>query len=337
MILVTGGTGLVGSHLLFHLASKSMPVRAIYRDAAKLDTVRKIFAFYTDEADALFRQILWSEASLNDVPALEEAFSGVTHVYHCAALISFDPGDFKALVRANEIGTANVVNLCINHKVRKLCYVSSIAAFGKSPTNPQIDEDTEWQVADTNPYALTKHLAEMEVWRGTQEGVPAVIINPGVIIGPGYWDSGSGRLFRIAEMESRFYPPGGSGFVSVGDVIRMMVQLMESEIENEQFIAVQSNLSYRQVLSDIALALGRQVPSKQIPVWSLNFLWRLDWLGSLFGGRKRKLTKAQARSLTERSYYINDKACHQLGFEFTPLPQSIAFSAEKFRESNPSL
>ncbi len=337
MILVTGGTGLVGSHLLFQLASKGMPVRAVYRDAAKLETVRKLFAFYTEEADAIFGQIVWSEASLNDIPALEKAFARVTHVYHCAALISFDPGDFKALVRTNEIGTANVVNLCVSHKVRKLCYVSSIATFGKSPIATQIDEDTEWQVGNTNPYALTKHLAEMEVWRGTQEGVPAVIINPGVIIGPGYWESGSGRLFRIADKGSRFYPPGGSGFVSVRDVIQMMVQLMESEIENEQFIAVESNLSYHQVLSDIALALGRKVPRKKIPVWSLKLLWRLDWLSSIFGGRNRRLTKAQVTSLTKRSYYKNDKARHQLGFEFTPLLESIAFSAEKFRESNPSL
>ncbi|MGB5236227.1 MAG: NAD-dependent epimerase/dehydratase family protein [Flavobacteriaceae bacterium] len=337
MILVTGGTGLVGSHLLFQLVSKGKPVRAVYRDSAKLETVRKLFALYSDKADTIFTQIEWSEATLNDIPALQKAFSGVTHVYHCAALISFDPGEFKTLINTNEIGTANIVNLCIAHKVRKLCYVSSIAALGKTIGGAKIDEDTEWHSTNSNPYALTKYLAEIEVWRATQEGIPAVIVNPGVIIGPGYWESGSGRLFKAASKGSRFYPPGGSGFVSVGDVIRMMIQLMESDVENEQFVAVESNLSYRQVLSDIATALGRQAPKVEIPIWLLKILWRLDWLSSFLGGRGRRLTQAQVVSLMKRSYYENQKVRHQLKFEFTPLIDSINFSAKKFRESNPSL
>ena len=336
MILVTGGTGLVGSHLLFQLVSKGKPVRAVYRDAAKLDTVRKIFSFYTDKAEAVFEQIEWSEATLNDIPALEKSFSGITHVYHCAALISFDPGDFKALVNTNEIGTANIVNLCILNKVRKLCYVSSIAALGKTMGGLKVDEETEWNSTNANPYALTKYLAEMEVWRATQEGVPAVIVNPGVIIGPGYWDSGSGKLFRIAEKGSRFYPPGGSGFVSVDDVVRIMIQLMESYIENEQYIAVESNLSYQQILSDIAKALGRPVPRVQIPIGLLKLLWRIDWLSNFLLGSKRSLIKAQVTSLMKRSYFENKKVRHQLDFEFTPLEESINFSSRKFRESNPS-
>ncbi|MEN8788940.1 MAG: NAD-dependent epimerase/dehydratase family protein [Flavobacteriaceae bacterium] len=337
MILVTGGTGLVGSHLLFQLVSKGLAVRAVYRDFTKLEGVRKLFGFYSEDADAYFEQINWSEASLNDIPALEEAFSSVTHVYHCAALISFDPGDFKALVRTNQIGTANVVNLCITNKVHKLCYVSSIATLGKTPDNSKIDEETAWNSTNGNPYALTKHLAEMEVWRGTQEGVPAVIVNPGVIIGPGNWKSGSGKLFRLAAKGLSFYPPGGSGFVSVDDVIRMMVELMESEIENEQFIAVESNLSYQEVLSDIALALGRKVPTKKIPMGLLKLLWRLDWLRGNLSGQQRKLTKAQVASLMKRSYYNTDKARHRLKFEYTPLLSSIEFTTKKFRESNPSL
>jgi nucleoside-diphosphate-sugar epimerase len=331
MILVTGGTGLVGSHLLFQLVSKGLSVRAIYRDSSKLEDVRVLFGFYSEDADTYFEQINWSKATLNDIPALEEAFADVTHVYHCAALISFDPEDFKALVRTNEIGTANVVNLCINHNVRKLCYVSSIAALGKTLDDSKIDEETEWNSARGNPYALTKHLAEMEVWRGTQEGVPAVIVNPGVIIGPGNWESGSGRLFSFAAKGGSYYPPGGSGFVSVDDVIRMMVQLMESDIENEQFIAVESNLSYQEILSDIALALGRKPPKNEIPIGLLKLFWRLDWLRSNFGGQKRKLTKAQVEALMKRSYYNTDKARHRLNFEYGQLLDSIEFTAKKFR------
>ena len=130
---------------------------------------------------------------------IEEAFKNIRKVYHCAALISFDPNDFKRLVEVNEEGTGNIVNLSISHKIDKLCYVSSIAALGKDPNSPEVTEQSEWRGTDVNPYALTKYLAEMEVWRGSQEGISTVIVNPGVILGPGFWESGSGRLSAVQQ------------------------------------------------------------------------------------------------------------------------------------------
>jgi len=336
MDLITGGTGLVGSHLLFQLTSKGAKVKAVYRDSSKLDNVLKLFSYYTEDPETLFARIQWVEAPLNNIPALESAFENISQVYHCAALISFDPNDFKALVRTNEVGTANVVNLCISKNVRKLCYVSSIAALGKTPDRAEIDEETEWKSGHTNPYALTKHLAEMEVWRATQEGVPAVIVNPGVIIGPGFWEGGSGRLFETAAKGSRYYPPGGSGFVSVIDVVNMMIRLMESNIKSERFIAVERNLSYKQILTEISEELGRPAPTVEIPIWILNLLWRIDWLRCFLGGGKRNLSRAQVASLRNRSYYNNNKARQLLGFEYTSLQNGIAFSAKKFKEANPS-
>ena len=186
----------------------------------------------------LFEKIEWIEADINDIPALEKAFQDITHVFHCAAFISFDPNDLQRLVEVNEIGTANIVNLCIANQIKKLCYVSTIAAIGKEPNNKWVSEETEWQNELVSPYALTKYLAEMEVWRATQEGIPVIIVNPGVIIGPGFWESGSGKLFPTAAKGYKYAPPGGSGFVAVEDVVNMMVQLMESNISNERYIAV---------------------------------------------------------------------------------------------------
>ena len=235
MILVTGGTGLVGSHLLLHLLHGELKVKATYRNADKLEDVKKIFSYYTADTEELFAKIKWIEADLNDLPSLEDAFKGITQVYHCAALISFDPRDFHELRKINIKGTANVVNLCIAKKVKKLCYVSSIGAIGPSLNGGMSTEENEWQDGVSNVYAMSKHSAELEVWRGSQEGIPVVIVNPGVILGPGFWNSGSGLLFKMASEGPRFYPPGGTGFVTVNDVVKTMVQLMDSDIKNEAF------------------------------------------------------------------------------------------------------
>ena len=118
MILVTGGTGLVGSHLLFKLVSNNENVRAIYRREKTLQRVRHVFSYFSDNAENLFNKIEWVEADINDIPKLKDAFNGITHVYHCAAFVSFEPDKYKTLRKININGTANVVNLSINKRVR---------------------------------------------------------------------------------------------------------------------------------------------------------------------------------------------------------------------------
>ena len=197
MILVTGGTGLVGSHLLFELVHTNENIRAIYRDEAKQVLVKKVFSYYSEESNLLFNKIDWVKADLLDIPTLTEVFTGITHVYHCAALISFDPKDYHKLRKINIEGTANIVNLCIANTISKLCYVSSISTLGKKENHSHINEETHWNPdADNSVYGISKYGAEMEVWRGTQEGLKTVIVNPGLILGPGLWNSGSGLLFK---------------------------------------------------------------------------------------------------------------------------------------------
>ena len=212
MVLVTGGTGLIGSHLLYKLTEQGEKIRATYRVGSDLERVRVIFSYYSDNSESLFKQIEWIEADLNDIPKLTVAFENVTYVYHCAALISFDPSDYKLLRKTNIKGTANIVNLCIAFGVKKLCYVSTIATLGHNPS--LIDEETHWDGnQDQSVYAISKYGAEMEVWRGIQEGIPTVIVNPGVVIGPGFWSSGSGLLFKMTAKGRPFATEGGTGYV----------------------------------------------------------------------------------------------------------------------------
>lgn len=337
MILVIGGTGLVGSHLLFHLLNEGRSVTAIHRKGSDLEKVKVILSYYTDTPGAMFNRIRWLEADISDIPALEVAFRGITEVYHCAALISFNPRDFKELQKVNVAGTANIVNLCIAYKVSKLCYVSSIAAIGKNTDGSPATEHTEWSTNEPNVYALSKHLAEMEVWRGSMEGLPVVIVNPGVIIGPGFWGKGSGLLFSISARGSRFYPPGGSGFITVNDVVRMMIQLMDSDIRNERFILIYKNLTYKEILSNVAREFGKNTPTKALKFWQLNLLWRLDWLRNRLTGSQRVVTKKGVTAMKNKQIYSNKKALKYLNYEFEMMAEAIYFSCNRFKESNPEL
>ena len=335
MILVTGGTGLVGAHLLLQLLKQEKKVRAIHRRNSDIQRVKKIFGYEGETSLNLFHKIEWTEADINDITQLETAFMGVERVYHAAAFISFDPGDYQKLHKINTEGTANIVNLCIAYKIKKLCYVSTIGAIGKSLNGKQADEENVWTSQDANVYALTKHAAEMEVWRGSQEGLNVVMVNPGVIIGPGFWNSGSGSLFGVAKKEHSFYPPGGTGFITISDVVKMMVALMESDIKNERFIAVAENLSYQQILTKITTALGLKPPTKELKQWQLELGRWFDWLRNLIFNTGRRITKNSVKSLKNREIYSNQKARNMLQFKFEALEPTITFCSQKFLEENP--
>ncbi|MEO8933398.1 MAG: NAD-dependent epimerase/dehydratase family protein [Xanthomarina sp.] len=331
MILVTGGTGLVGSHLLYELALKNESIKAIYRNAEKQSIVKKIFSYYSENADALFNKIEWIQADLLDIPLLTEAFKNVTHVYHCAAFVTFEPNKYHELRKTNIEGTANIVNLSISNQVKKLCYVSSISTLGKILNKKDIDEDSLWNSeADNSLYGITKYGAEMEVWRGTQEGLDTVIVNPGVIIGPGIWDYGSGTIFKSVHKGLPFYTEGVTGYVSVFDVVNCMVLLMESTIKNERFIVVAENWSYKEFISAIATALNIKPPTKKASYFLLNMAWRLDWIKHKTTGKPRSISKQLANTLNSISIYKNSKITSYLNYQFKPLSKDIEFVSKLF-------
>jgi len=326
MILVTGATGLVGSHLLYRLASGNVPVRAIYRRSHKLEMVKKVFAYYTDMDEDLYRRIEWIKADLSDIPALEKAFYGVEYVYHCAAFVSFEPDKYRALRKINIEGTANIVNLCIAHQVKKLCHVSSVAALGnETDQNKPITEKTAWNPEeDHSVYAITKYGAEMEVWRGTQEGVDAVIVNPGVIIGPGFWRGGSsGSLINMVYNGVPYYTSGSTGYVDVLDVVEVMTTIMASNIKNESFVLAAANLTYKDFIYKTAKALGAKQPSKKATPLLLEIGWRADWLRHIFFGKRRRLTKQLAKTVRFNAKYSSDKLKNQFGYAFRDIDDTI--------------
>ncbi|RZJ29494.1 MAG: NAD-dependent epimerase/dehydratase family protein [Flavobacterium sp.] len=334
MILVTGATGLIGSHLTLRLLQNGESVRAIYRDEKGVSRTKRLFRLH-QKLD-LFRQIDWVKADILDIPSLDAAFQNVDYVYHCAALISFDPNDEEALRKTNIEGTANIVNFCLASGVKKLCHVSSMAALGdlKEP-DKTITEETEWNPEKPhNDYGISKHGAEMEVWRGFQEGLNVVIVNPGIVIGPPLWETGSSKLFEMIKKEHPFYTLGTMGFVSVDDVVAIMTALMKSEISTERFTLFSEMLSYRDVFFMAADAMHKKRANIEAKPWMTSIGWRLDWIrANVFGG-KRIISKDDARSLHTTDDFSNEKIRMALGYNFKSVKEAISESVSLVEKEN---
>lgn len=319
MVLVTGGTGLVGAHLLLHLIENGEMVRAIYRNLETIQKTKSLFTLHKKEN--VFEKINWVQADILDIPSLEIAFENINYVYHCAAFISFDPKDEKIVRKTNIEGTANIVNFCIAKNIQKLCFVSSIAALGDLKENETIiTEDTEW-----NPelfhsdYAISKYGAEMEIWRGQQEGVNSIIVNPGIILGPRFWQEGSGILFKKIENGFSFYSKGTTGIIAVTDVVNIMVQLMKSDAKNERFTLISTTITFQDLFNSIADALKKRRPSIYITPFATRVLSRIDWFFSNVFRTKKKLDRATATASYTINAYSNEKIKNQLQFDFTDI------------------
>lgn len=316
MILVTGGTGLVGAHLLLHLTEFEEKVSAIYRNESKIELTKKLFS--EANKSSFFDKIVWIEADILDIPSLEKAFVGVDFVYHCAALITFDPNDEDKLRKTNIEGTANIVNLCIDFKVNKLCHVSSIAALGDlKEHDKEITEETEWNPeVFHSDYAISKHGAEMEVWRGYQEGLDVVIVNPGVIFGSMIWKDGSGAFFTKIKKGFPFYSKGSTGYIGINDVVKTMVLLMKSDISGERFALVSENISFDKIIFTIADKLKVKKPSFEAKPWMTSLAWRIDAVLSFIFRKKRKISKFSANSLHAQETISNSKIKNALNYNF---------------------
>lgn len=331
MILITGATGLVGFHLMQLLSKEDTSIRALYRSEVKKDHIKNLFEAQ-NQLD-YFEQIEWFQADILDIPKLEEAFKDITQVYHCAALVSFDPKDYKELYKNNIVGTANVVNLCLAFGIEKLCHVSSIAALGNGTEhNLCITEETERNnELHHSDYSISKYGAELEVWRGYQEGLNVVIVNPGVIFGRGFKDLGSSLFFSKIKNGLPFYTKGKVGIIAVEDVVKVMQQLMKSPISGERYILVAEDITFENLFTILAHAFGVNPPKIEAKKAVTSIFWRLDWFFSKLLFTKRKLTQSTAQSLFNQEYHDCNKIKTAIEFEFTNMSTYLTELAKEFK------
>ena len=323
MDLVTGGTGIVGAHVLLELSRNGCEVRALHRAGADRSIVERIFSHYGQRA--LFARIEWAEGDVMDVSALAEAMQGIEHVYHAAALVSFDPRQGDAMLRVNVQGTANVVNAALESGVKRLCHVSSTAAIGTPAPGILGDESLPWEDGKrVSDYSRSKHLAELEVHRGIAEGLDAVIVNPCVVIGPGQSGRSSMTLVERLRKGTRWFTAGTNAFVDARDVSACMLALMEKGASGERYLLVGENADYKRLFGLMAAAFGHPAPRFEAKPWMLGLAWRAERLRGWLTGASPLVTKATARTSVGHRAYSNEKVKQLIGYRFRALEESVA-------------
>lgn len=320
MIFVTGATGLVGTHLIQSLLAKGKKVRALYRQAIP------VFAG-ADQCD-------WVKGDILDPIGLTDALAGVDYVYHCAAIVSFAPGAAAKMLQSNVDGTANVVNACLVQKIKKLIFVSSVAALGRIRETEAIDETMNWSPETSNSvYGQSKYLAELEVWRAMEEGLPMAIVNPVIILGAGDWNNGSSGIFKSAYNEFPWYTKGMSGFVDVLDVVEAMQLLMESNITGQRFVLSAENLPYQTIFNQIANAFNKRPPYKKVTPFLAGIVWRLEAIKGFITGKAPLLTKETAATAQAIVRFNNEKFLKAFpGFQYRPIEHTIVRVANELKQ-----
>lgn len=332
-VLVTGATGMVGASICLNLAARGKRIRAIRRPSSRLEVIERTFL----DSPSLMDSIDWVEGDVTDLLSIRDAMEGIEEVYHTAAIVSFDPADRQKLFRTNVDGTSHMVDMALEADVKRFCHVSSVAALGRVSEDVTVDETSSWRNSNHNTdYAKTKYAAEMEVWRGFEEGLRGVIVNPTIILGPAGWNTGSGLLFKTVWDGLKFFPEGSNGFVDVRDVSGAAVRLMEAGIHGERFILVSENIPYRQLFESIAIALGKKPPTFKITRSIAEVAWRIDWLRAKLPGNKPLLTREMAHTSTHRWSYSNAKVKAAIGMEFIPVERSVEDWAEVFLKTCPA-
>lgn len=325
MILVTGATGLLGSHLLIQLTQQGHSCRALYRNEQKIKEVKALyFYYYPNESTEKWDTIQWMPCDLLNLMEVDEALKGIDYVYHCAALVSFFKADFESCIKNNRIATANIVNYSLNHHIKKLLYVSSTAAIGVNPKGAT-NEQHKWEPGnEVSGYAVSKFLAEKEVWRGIEEGLNAVMINPCVIFGPGDWNSSSLAIFKAAKKGMPFYPPGSNAIVDVRNVVTAMISLMESAVSKERFLCVGPNLHFQQLFTSLCQALGKQAPKWTAPKFIALFYALMNELLGHITGKRAGVSIESVHSGYKSISYNRDKLDKVVPQSYYSLEDTIA-------------
>lgn len=334
MILISGATGFLGTHLLKTFCMHNhTPLRALYRSEKKKNyTVKFLRALLPQNKYDNIENIDWVKADIIDIPALDKAYKGVKQVYHIAAWVGNAPKDYSKMRKINIEGTANMVNIALSHKVEKFCHVSSVAALGKYTESKNIDEqaprDSERYYSR---YSITKYGAEMEVWRASQEGLDIVIVNPGVILGSGFFDNGSGLIFKKVLNNFKFYPPKHAGFVYVEDVTKAMLKLMQSDIKNQRYILVAENTDFKRIMDIIAKVFERKKPSIKTSKPILYLLWFFQTIINVFKPLKTQITCNTIRQIYANRLYNNQKSIKDLELNYTGMNTAINLIFEDYQ------
>ncbi|WP_027385897.1 NAD-dependent epimerase/dehydratase family protein [Chryseobacterium gregarium] len=329
MVFVTGATGILGRVIVLELLKKGKKVRASKRPSSNLNEVKYSFAFYTENSEDFFNKIEWMDVDFDNIQSLQEAVQGIDEVYHCAAKVGFHPKDDKEIYRMNVKGTENLLYACDRSSVKKFLYVSSIAVLDLANENGELDETSDFNPKEEHSaYAISKHLAEMEVWRASAEGLNTVIVNPGMIVGSGNWGNSSGDIFPTFEKNS-FTFSGGTSYADVRDVAAISIELMEKNIFGERFVIVSESKKYAEIGKQIRKSLGLR-DAKILSKSKLNLGIVANMLFGWLIPALRMATKANVEAVSAMNSISNRKIRDRLQYQFISLEETVDFHLRNY-------
>ena len=331
MNLVTGATGILGSTVVLKLLQQNLPVVACKQKTSDLKSVEKLFSYYTTDYKNLFAKIKWVNVDVLDIFSIEEALEGIDTVYHCAGFVSFNKKDKNHLFNVNEKGTANLVNACLHKKINALCHVSSIATLNNLDYKHTINETVFWKTSGKeSDYAISKYKGECDVWRGIEEGLNAVIINPGVILSPGFWNQSSSKLFSTCYKGNKFYTQGMAGYVSASDVADVMIQLINKRLFSNRYIVIENNYSIQSIFNLIQTQFNKPIPSIKASKFLLQLALIVNVILSKITNKSPLISKSLIQASLNTQVSSNSKILNDLDFTFQPIHQVISFICAQY-------
>lgn len=340
-VLVTGGSGFVGTYVLYELLKAGFSVSATRRESSDLTVSKKVFQHLNEmeKSSVDFEQINWELCDLLDPNAVSQVVSQHHRVIHTAASVSFQPREREAILQNNIDGTAHVVDACLEHKIAQLVHLSSVGGLPNPDKKEELDEsflDSTFFRFETT-YGESKYRSEMEVWRGLGEGLTVTVLNPGIILGAWRFVNSSTQMFRSMFNGLPFYSNGLTGFVDVRDVARSAVRSLNHDLaKGSRFILVGDNLSYRDFLWKVSDALGVKRPKMAAGKKMSYLVGFVAEMWARLTSSKAFITREIAQSANRRTRFNNKKARQTFEFSFEPIDETIQWTAQFFL-NNPDL
>lgn len=311
-VLVTGGTGFIGSNLAVALIREGCHVRILRRPHSELRAI----------GDA---PVEHCTGDIRDYESLKGAMKGCDTVFHTAAMVSYWRREREEMYRVNIEGTRHVVDACLELGVQRLVHTSSIAAVGY-PEDGGVARETNqfnWERFDIG-YRISKHKAEGEIHRGVRLGLNVVMVNPSVVIGPRDIKFHAGQLIRDIYWKRLFYyVDGGMNIAYVGDVVKGHILAARSGRRGDRYILGGENLTHRQIISTIADVVGGIRPFFKVPEWAVRSIAvAAEGIGSTLS-RKPWVTRELLASSSLFNYFSSEKSERELGYSRTPFREAV--------------
>ncbi len=313
MVAVTGANGLLGSFVIRKLIAEQTPFVALRRQDSDISLL-----------DDVAQQVTWREANVLDPVALWEALKDVTSVIHAAATVSINPRHAEKILSINVEGTRNVVNACLDLGIKRLVHISSVGALGAQRGQQSVNESNAWIDSPFNSvYAKSKYYAELEVFRGQEEGLSTVIVNPSVILAEANWNNSSAQFFRYAWDERAFYIDSNINYVDVTDVAGVIFSLLNDPVQGKRFIVSAGSLPFKTLITKIAAGFGKGAPTIKVPKTLLRPLAFFEGIRARLTATEPKLTRESANMAGTAFRFENTQITNYLDFRFQPIDETI--------------